>query len=262
MNKAPLTLTYDNLVIGSSLEALYFAHNLKMHVIWTRNMCPLIYETCVDYGLGDNPCFIWEQLSFQLSMGGYIPFDDRVRNIYYLDSETLKIVTKQENIMLVKFKNLYVFDDTEFFDIPVESGRTTDKKDIYDIFHTRRIVGEHRSLYPENSAIKAAYHYKIKKKIHYLAKSQAVEPQEIYFIRLKLLEELKQNQDLKIGKNMVVEHQQRIIIDRSVGIHEDFDNVSFVYNDIEYMHLFSYKRSRIDYMKYLRIKLGIEWKSI
>jgi hypothetical protein len=262
INKMPLVLSYDNLVIGSSLEALYFAHNLKIHVIWTQNQCPLIYEKCEDYGLGDSPHFIWEQLSFQLSIGGYMPFDDRIKTIYYLDKETLKAVTKQESIIYIKFKHLYVFDDKEFFDIPVESGRTTDKQTIYDIFYTRRITGLYGDIYPENSLITTAYHYKEKRRNNFLTKCESHIAPEPYMVRLKLIDALNKDPLIKINKQMVVEHKQRILYDKSVGIREDFDNVTFIYNDIATMHAFSNKRSRIDYMKYFRMKLGIEWKSI
>ena len=130
----PLEINLDKIVIGSSLAAVMCAFYNKFKIIYTDTLKPDIYDTVEDYGLGNSRLDAWNKHIFQLSIAGYIPFGEKVKHIRYVDNNTIKVITKQEGVYTVRFKELYVFDTNNFMDLPPYLSKTSEEIRVLDWF--------------------------------------------------------------------------------------------------------------------------------
>jgi len=55
--------------------------------------------------------------------------------------------------------------------------------------------------------------------------------------------------------NLNLNHVNRSIQDLGKNIYDDFENVKFIYDDAPLIYTFYKRRSKIDYFKYLKLKL-------
>ena len=264
-NKKPLVLTYDQLVVGSSLEAFLFAFHSKCPVIYTRNLQPYPFEIVNDFGLGTDKLDIWKKLAFQLSLSGRIPFENKIKIIRYVDSNTLKIITEDSRPYFIKYNYLHVFDDTEFYDLPAHIGVQPAKKLVVDYFKIKSSWNQSRETINSNDdlfkhiifmAPPGREEHEVRKKYLMVASYIDGEPLPEYTSRIKLTKLLEE----KFGiSDIDIEHEKREVVDYSRNLYDDFSGVSFVYVDAQYIHSKHNPWYKMDFMKYLRIMLGIKW---
>lgn len=252
LDRKPLELTYDNLVIGSSLEAVLFAFYNKLKIIYTRNLQPSDVEQIDDFGLGTNKKNIWDKHVFQLAMAGYIPFENKIKNIRYVDANTVKLVSVGDLYYIIKFSNLYVFDDYEFLDIPTSYKSTSKDYRLIDNF-TYNVKKISRENFQRNNKFinQIMFHEKEKKLsvVSYTKKDKIDElPEHLVKIKTESFLDIK---------NLELEHVDRLVIDLGQNVYDDFDNVTFVYTDAKLMYDFHRRWVKIDYMKYLRLKMKL-----
>ncbi len=252
MNKI---ITLDRIVIGSSLEAVLCAFYNKLKLIYTRNLQPDVHDTIEDYGLGTSKHDAWNKHTFQLSLAGYTPFGDKIKHIRYVDKNTIKVITKEEGVYTVIFQELYVFDDHEFLDIPPHLSSDKDEVRILDWFKVvEGDISSHESIQNKNRFINQIIFYKDKKEVCVVSyvKTEELDSKQEHLVRVKT-ESILSNP----GNDIILDHRDRQIFDLGKNIYEDFDNVTFSYADHKIMYDLRRVRAKIDYMKYLRIKLGI-----
>jgi hypothetical protein len=270
-NNKPLVLTYDNLVVGSSLEALLFAYQNSYSLICTRLEVPYYFEEIEDFELGTNKLEIWNKYMYLLSLAGLCPFSDKIKFLRYKEHSQLKAVTQGEKVVTVKYNNLFVFDDHNFYDLPVENGITT--KDIMVVDWLKVLSGRHHDLevIKRDSEFinKLIFYYSGKMlfgkqskdcialsylKDHQLYKDSYAE----YVVRIKtqsIMEEhgIKQTGTAKIS----VEHIKRDVVKLGKNIYENFDNVQFMYITPKEAWFSLKKYTKINYQRYIKAKLGL-----
>lgn len=251
MNKN--SFIFDKLVIGNNLEAVLCCFYNKLNLIYTRNSIPDESDIIQNYGLGSSRRDIWLNHTFQLSVAGYIPFQDKVLHIVYLDKETLKIVTKEENIYYIKFKELYVFDDFNILNLPVDLKRASENVRMIDTFKSTE--GNVEELESIESKTKFMNHIILKNnmvKVISYVKKEDIDKYEAFLVKIKV-----ENILSSVDNEIELEHSNREIYDLEKNVYEDFDNVTFSYADDKLMYEIRKKHVKIDYMKYFRMKLGI-----
>lgn len=247
----PQEFNYDKIIIGSSLEAFLFSYFNKIKVMYTRNNQPDSFERIKEFGLGTNKRDIWNKYAFQLSLSGYIPFSDSIKHIQYISNNTLKVVTREDHVYTVSYKQLYVFDDYNFFDIPVSTSSTSVKYRVIDTFSYNSKKLDKENIQSENDFLNQIIFHNTKK----ITTVSFVEKDEIdnfqhHLIKIKL-------ESLLNIRSLNLDHQIREIIDLGQNVYDDFENVIFVYTDAELIYLFHRKNAKIDYLKYLKLKMEL-----
>lgn len=249
---------FDKLVIGSSLEALLFSFYGKHKTIFARSLMPSFLEEIEDFGLGTSKYNIWNKIAFQLSLAGYFPFGNKIKHIVYQENNTVKVVSNEEKIYYIKYKQLYIFDDYNIYDLPPSLSTTSDEIRISDWFYVDKGDVQNYDLLKNDSKFineviffKNPQKRRVKRKdicvISYCKKSE-LEKYPEYLVKIKLegsLDGIKLN------------HIHRDIYEYGQNIYENFDGVQFVYDDAKFIFDINQRRHKIDYMKYLRLKLGI-----
>lgn len=251
MNKS--IFTFDKLVVGSNLEAILCAFYNKLTLVYTRNLIPDDSDIIENYGLGTSRLDIWKNHIYQLSVAGYIPFQNIIQHIVYIDKETLKVVTKEENIYYIKFKELYVFDDHNILDLPADLKRASEDIRLIDTFEV--VCGETEDLESFENKTKFINQIIIKNKnikVVSHIKKEEIHKYEPFLVKIKT-ENILSSDDNEIELN----HVSRDVYDLEKNVYEDFDNVTFSYADEKLIYEIRKKHVKIDYMKYFRMKLGI-----
>ena len=152
---------WENIVIGADLDAIEFAHNNSYFLIKNRAPYHHSYESIEE---------AWAEKIYQLYDLALVPFMDKSNKIRIFPEEKLIKVFTDHNVFVIKYENLYVFDDenVEGFSLNREllhyrvvdwydcqglydlgfDEITTDDKFVYIVrfFKTRRIDGDQRYL--------------------------------------------------------------------------------------------------------------------
>ena len=61
----------------------------------------------------------------------------------------------------------------------------------------------------------------------------------------------------RVKSSIKLNHIKRDIIEYGQNVYENFDNCEFIYDDCKTIYELNQGRHKIDYMKYLRLKMGI-----
>lgn len=254
LNK-PLEIELDKIVIGSSLEALLCAFYNKFKMVYTRTQRPDPYDIIEDYGLGTSRRDAWDKHMFQMTLAGYVPFGEKIRHIRYTDKNTIKVITHEDNVHTVKFNELYVFDDYNFMDIPASTKKTNDETRVVDTLKVMEgNLKELTSSFNKSKFLNQVIIEKDKKQIVCISylKGKKLDETPESLVRIKTESFLSDKKN-----NITLEHIDRKIYPLGKEIYEDFDNVVFSYVPEELMYKIRKTWVKIDYKKYLRIKLGI-----
>jgi hypothetical protein len=270
-NKKPLELTYDNLIIGSNLEAVLFSYQTQTPLLSARLERPLFFESMEDFGIGTSKLEAWEKYIFLLSLSGLVPFSDKIKFIRYMDANKIRVVTHSEKVLYIKFNQLFIFDDYNFYDLPAENGLTTKDVIALDWFKIRH-ASYHQldSICREDKFINKILFYTgtrhildkqgkdclvISNLTQYQADSDKYAE---YVVKVKLENILRENGIVERDKNkMLIEHIRRDIIKLGRNSYDNFENVLFVYTDPKTAWEFGRPRAKINYLKYLKTKLGL-----
>ncbi len=246
------TIHYDSVVVGASLEAVLYCYFNKLKLIYTRNLQPDYTEKIKDFGLGIVKKDIWDKYFFLLSLSGFNPFENKIKHIRYEIDNKISIVSKEDNLYKVSYNNLYIFDDYNFFDLPLSKFSTSSKYRIVDTFRYKIKQLDIENLEREEDVLKQIF-FEEKKKIivvSYIEKNN-IENIPEHLIKIKT--------QSHIGiKNLELDHLERKIIDLGQNVYEDFEKIKFLYLDAELIYSFFKKKSKIDYLKYLNIKLDLK----
>ena len=125
-------MKYEEVVIGSSLEALFFAYQRGLPIIYTKPEKPFRFDffdeetqfpelgidnikTTLRTNLGDITVGcrkenVWERMYFLLSIGGLIPFSNLANSIRKTDEGAI-VMNEYGKILLVEFDKCYYFWD-------------------------------------------------------------------------------------------------------------------------------------------------------
>ncbi len=266
----PLEIKYDKIVIGSSLEAFLFAFYGKHKILYTRQQIPDHLEKIEEYGLGTSKLDAWNKIAIQLSMGGYVPFENKIKHIRYVDANTLKVITHEETVCTIIFNKLYVFDDLNFLDLPPSLKTTSDKVKILDWFYAERgYLHDHDYIENKSDFMNQVVFFKNgrhkdsgHKDICVVSRcvQQDIDKYPEHLVRIKtenLMRKLGIETATKWKTYIKIIHMKRDIISYGQNIYENFDNVEFIYDDAKFIYQINQRRVKIDYMKYLRLKLGL-----
>ncbi len=127
---------YDNLVIGSDLNAVIFAYLKGYPLVINRDVFPFrfdCFDRNMDLGklslgmeeiqlqektLGPSKFDTYKHLNFMLGMAGLLPLGRSVYSCRIREDNLLKITTKNSRMIQIRFEKLYIFDDESIFGLP------------------------------------------------------------------------------------------------------------------------------------------------
>ena len=250
----PLTFHYDQLVLGGTLEALYFAHTLDLPIVYVEALKPYFFEVHGEVG---NKAKLWDDLNLLLNLAGKNPLPNNCQSITYVDENTLKLINKNDKIFYVKFNRLWVFDDIRVNNLPVIGEDVECDQEIID--HFKILDGwnpETEHIYRDDQIIKEFHffkekphkrlrfkHFYVVSKVPYGTASRIPD----YFIRIRC-EQILGSKRLEHLKRMT-----RIRLPKFT----DTPTLKFCDITFEEMYPFSLKRRKITYQKYLKGKLKL-----
>jgi hypothetical protein len=134
-----LDLYFDEIVIGADLNALLYCYIKKIPHVFTRKLSPHKYSFTED---PEKDIERYNHLLFNLSINALSPFGDKVQTIRLEDNNTLKIATKNNFLVNVKFEKLVISDDYKVEGLPELIGKTSYDNCVVDFFG----VDERRTL--------------------------------------------------------------------------------------------------------------------
>ena len=127
---------YDNLVIGSGLNAVIFAYLKGYPLVINRDVFPFRFD-CFNYGmdldklrlgleeiqlqektLGPSKLDVYKHLSFVLGLAGFLPLGRKLYSCRLREDNLLKITTNNSRKIQIKFDQLYVFNDENILGLP------------------------------------------------------------------------------------------------------------------------------------------------
>lgn len=127
---------YDNLVIGSDLNAVIFAYLKGFPLVTNRDVFPFRFD-CFDCDvdisklntglekiqlqektLGPSKFDVYKHLSFLLSVAGLLPLGNKFFSSRLKEDNHLKITTKNSRMINIKFNHLYIFNDDNISGLP------------------------------------------------------------------------------------------------------------------------------------------------
>ena len=148
---------FDEVVIGSSLEALSYSYFSGLPLIINDDKKPHFFEffekdSCLkkysiksaEYELisstgnklvGTSKLEVWERLAFYLSMCGLIPASDKVFSTRIENNDLLKIATKNSRVARFKFNKLRIFDTENVLGLTTQ--KEVDKFKVIDWINVR-----------------------------------------------------------------------------------------------------------------------------
>ena len=170
---------YDNLVIGSDLNAVVFAYLKGYPLVINRDVFPFRFD-CFDRNvdlsklclgleeiqlqektLGPSRLDTYKHLSFVLNLAGLSPLGRRLYSCRLKEDNLLKITTKNSRMIQVEFDQLYIFNDENILGLPepVESLN----KEMYKVFDwidaTCCTTHPHQYFETEDNFIREVYFY-------------------------------------------------------------------------------------------------------
>lgn len=122
-------MRHENIVYGGSLDALLYALHHDYPIIYSNPEFPLFFEK--------SDASLWTSAYFYLSLGGLVPFSDKVKKTKY-EPGNLIVVTERQRTD-VSFGHLFVFDDS-LSGLPEFPSRIVTEVRTYDHMIVRSIL--------------------------------------------------------------------------------------------------------------------------
>jgi hypothetical protein len=126
VNLSQVEFEFDNVVLGWGHPAVTFARTNNYHLIVNSEQRPFHY--LVGY---QDVKSEWLDAIYNLGMSGHLPIPFGVENISFEDTR-LKVVTKGNTKVLIRFKKLHIFDLDNFAQLEVRE--VVEDHVVYDIF--------------------------------------------------------------------------------------------------------------------------------
>ena len=269
LNEKPLEFNYDNVVIGSSLEAILFAHFNRYHIIWTLNESPYPFERLEeDFGLGINKYNIWTRHAFLLGIGGFAPFNDNITNIYILEDNKLRIASKDGYKYLINYKQLHIFSDHGLHGLPLPVGIHEGSVKIIDWYSTKNFSLKKLSEYyfRNNPMFQELFAFKYNNSIRAASISYCSQEDldndslPIHLLNLRIYQYFKElgvkEEYHKGGLTSKVTHEDREIIYLGRNKYEDTETIKFNYETVRDMWR-KYPQRVFDYTRYFYERVRI-----
>lgn len=246
-----MVIKTNNIVIGATLEAVLFSYYNKYKLLYAKNTQPLPFDSIDDFGLGNNKKYIWDKYIYLLSMAGYIPFENKIKHIRYVDANSLVAISNKDGVYDINYEKLHVFDDSNFLDLPLSISSTSTQCRIVDFFsYTGKKIESENILRKEPFLNQIVFEENKKiSTVSYSPKNE-IENTPEHLVKIKLEAILK-------NKKITLDHMSRQVLDLGKNIYKNFDNVEFNYDDAPTIYNFYKKRSKIDYLKYLNLKMHL-----
>lgn len=162
-----INFEYDELVIGSSLEALTYCTLNNLPCVACRLTPPQHFEIHdLDlnfFGLkssNTSSLWLWERLYFYLSIAGLIPLGEKPVSLRISDS-VVKASTSKARMAKIKFNKLTVFDDFGVSGLGIPTENKAAKYKVYDWFDVRSgMKHDFNKLSSDEDFIKTILFYK------------------------------------------------------------------------------------------------------
>jgi hypothetical protein len=119
---------YENLVIGSELNAAMYAKANNFTLIQNSVNPPFVFEK-------DELC-LWNRTLFSLSIAGNLPLSDKVSAIRVGEGQ-ITVSTKNNRVIKLSFDKLVIFDDENIQGLDVVKSAETSRKKVLDWFDVR-----------------------------------------------------------------------------------------------------------------------------
>tara|TARA_Y100001938_G_scaffold149915_1_gene238700 strand:+ start:1296 stop:2246 length:951 start_codon:yes stop_codon:yes gene_type:complete len=170
----------DELVVGSSLEAVSYAFLNQKHIILNDTSKPYFFDFYdagdeldrylvddVRYELasidgpkivGTSKLEVWEKLVFCLSLAGLVPVSDKVYSMRIENDNIFKITTNNSRVLRFKFNKLRIFDSKNISDL--QNLREVNNFRVIDWIDVRSgMKHEYDYLGTEEDFVKDIYFY-------------------------------------------------------------------------------------------------------
>jgi len=170
---------YDNLVIGSDLNAVIFAYLKGYPLVINRDVFPFrfdCFDCNVDLGklclgleeiqlqektLGPSKLDAYKHLGFVLNLAGLCPLGRRLYSCRLKEDNLLKITTKNSRMIQIEFDQLYIFNDENFLGLP--EPIETLNKGMFEVFDwidaTSCTTHPHQYFETEGDFVREIYFY-------------------------------------------------------------------------------------------------------
>lgn len=126
-----LDLHYDTIVIGADLSALSFSYSQKIPFIYIRRLKPYKYGFDFDY---EEKLKIYEHMFYILSINGFCPLSDKIQSIRLDEENIVKVTTKTNCLIKIKYNNLIISDDYKVDGLPPAKDKTSYDNCVIDYF--------------------------------------------------------------------------------------------------------------------------------
>tara|TARA_R110002074_G_scaffold140868_4_gene287163 strand:+ start:3299 stop:4192 length:894 start_codon:yes stop_codon:yes gene_type:complete len=162
-----INIEYDELAVGSSLEALLYCTLNNVPLISCRLLTPQHFETHkLDLSIlglkapNNSSLWLWERLFFYLSLTGLLPLADKAV-VLRISESIVKASTSRARQAKIKFNKLTVFDDFAVSGIGIPTENITEKFKVYDWFDVRSgMKHPHDILHTDDDFVKQIIFYK------------------------------------------------------------------------------------------------------
>jgi hypothetical protein len=221
-------LFYDNVVIGSRLNAVIYAfsHGLPLLLTSVKKPSKVEYLEPANVAIlgdlnskpqrtrdgfkehGARKLDVWNRLTFIMSAAGHIPFSNKISSIR-VDEEKreLKVFTHNSRSIIIHCNRIIIFDDTNIngLPVPIQMPTDDDKRKVmdwisvrsgmvhpYDLFQTDSPFVNRVCFYPSDR-IDGTHDKKDLVAISYLTKAELNEIEHSdLFVRYKVLDLMKE----------------------------------------------------------------------
>jgi len=134
MSKIPsldeqISLHYEKLIIGGSLEALELAHRTGLPVLAITQLPPGIQFSEVER---------WRHLAFVLSLAGQVPLSDNISKIRIEEGNYITCFTNNSKIIKVSYGDAYIIDDHLVAGLPPPTKAAKKEFLVLDWINVRR----------------------------------------------------------------------------------------------------------------------------
>lgn len=146
-------LDYDEVVLGSTIEALRFASRHQLPVISIQSEPPHRFRK--DYVEGE-----FFRLWFLLSLSGKMIFDDKAESIKIIEEGKAKVSTQAGFLFSVSYNKMYVFSDKEVYGLPTPISYAGTSCEVIDWVDVRSgMTHEHDRLESASDFVKRVLFY-------------------------------------------------------------------------------------------------------
>jgi hypothetical protein len=257
-----LNLSYDHLVLGSSLESVLFAYYTSTPLIYLHLDRPQWFEKySFDFGLGLSKEESFDSMLAQMGIAGLLPLDNKCNRARMMDGNNIRIVTTGDFIVNIGFNNLYIFDDTKVDGLPDALEKTHTPVTIYDSFLINCSRASKIEIDLSTEAYIKNFHHvdnpnSTRKECVVVSEAEREEDSMEYFIRARLETVLKESGIKKKRNKELVEHIERKVKNSMKNLYADYGGIKFIYPNLDTIIEHRETHNRNDYLGYIKCQLS------